>query len=277
MKRIAKPEDGGVIKDVHGPGFVRHRTGRYWIDRTKKLGTVIPNEIILAELHELLDRDFGRSSARRSLLDLGAGTQPYAPLYRKYFDQTVTVDVPHSPHDTSAVDITASADSLPFESESFDFVLCTEVVEHCPDPRRVFQEIARVLKPAGCTFVTTPLMVGLHEEPFDFYRFTPYGLRDLAERAGLTTEYVRPKGGYGPVLMLLLQWPVTKVWQAVQRHTQLPVYHSANPLLYFPVVLPQLMYVWWWKRHRGRSDLRTMSKRLTRTTLGYVAVFRKAP
>jgi SAM-dependent methyltransferase len=257
---------------------VRQRRGRYWIDRRKKLGSLVPNEIILAELRELLEQHFRSPGRGASLLDLGAGTEPYAPLYSKYFDATVSVDVPHSLHDTSGIDVTAFAESLPFDARSFDFVLCTEVVEHCTDPQQVFEEVARVLRPGGYAFVTTPLMVGLHEVPFDFFRFTSFGLQTLAERAGLSTLYVRPKGGYGAVLMLLLQYPLTKIWQVVQRRTRLPVYHPANPLLFLPVVLPQLLYVWWWKRRRGRrrESVGRLSQRLSRTTLGYVAVLKKA-
>ena len=274
MRQVAqRPRDGRVRAE----SFVRCRGDRYWIDRRKKLGTLVPNEIILTELSELLDRDFRAPGLTRSLLDLGAGSEPYAPLYRRYFAATVSVDVPYSPHDVSTVDVSASADSLPFDAESFDFVLCTEVLEHCSDPGTVLTEIARVLKPSGCAFLTTPLMVGLHEQPHDYFRFTRFGLSDLAERAGLTVEYVRPKGGYGAVFMLLLQYPLTKSWQLAQNKTRLPLYHPANPLLYLPVVLPQLAYVSLWKRLRAhrRGPVAHLSERLSHTTLGYVTLMRK--
>jgi SAM-dependent methyltransferase len=188
----------------------------------------------------------------------------------------VSVDVPYSPHDVSHVDLHASAESLPFEAGSFDFVLCTEVLEHCRDPNAVVKEIARVLKPRGCAFLTTPFMVGLHEDPHDYVRFTRYGLKDLAEGTGLTVEFIRPKGGYGAVLMLLAQYPFTKVWQFGQRRTGLPLYHPANPFLYFAVVLPQLVYVWFWRRLRGQHwKSQALSERLSRTTLGYVTVMQK--
>jgi SAM-dependent methyltransferase len=259
-----------------GRGFVREGRNRYWVDRRQKLGTIIPNEIILAELSELLDHEF-RSAGDVSLLDLGAGTAPYAPLYTHYFPVTVSVDVPYSPHDVSHVDVSASADALPVDSGSFDFVLCTEVLEHCRDPGSVLEEIARVLKPGGWAFMTTPLMVGLHEQPHDYFRFTPFALQHVSEQAGLELKYVRPKGGYGAVLILLIQYPITKMWQALQKALRLPVYHPANPFLYFPVVLPQLAYIWLWKRLRTHRRLtsRRLSEALSRTTLGYVTVMRK--
>ena len=277
MKRLALRPQRGALPEAaaEDAGFVRRRGRRYWIDRRKKLSTVLPNEIILAKLLEFLEREFHSPRADRSLLDLGAGTAPYAPVYENYFPATVTVDVPDSPHDVSGVDVTATAEALPFESESFDLVLCTEVLEHCRKPEDVLAEIARVLKPDGFLFLTTPLMVGLHEQPRDFYRFTPFGLEYLAMSAGLTTKYVHTKGGYGAVLMLLLQYPMTKIWYLAQKSTRLPLYRPANPFLLVTVVMPQVLYVWSWKRRRGRTA-GALSERLNRTTLGYIAVFRKA-
>jgi SAM-dependent methyltransferase len=253
---------------------VRRRGRRFWIDRRKKLPSVLPNEIILAELLEFLEQEFSSRLNDCSLLDLGAGTAPYAPVYEDYFGASVTVDIPDSPHDISGIDVSASAEALPFESESFDLVLCTEVLEHCREPGDVFAEVARILKPGGFLFLTTPLMVGLHEQPRDFFRFTPFALEDLAANAGLETIYVRPKGGYVAVLMLLLQYPITKIWYLAEKKTRVPLYRPMNPFLFLSVVAPQLAYLAWWKRRRGH-DAGSLSERLNRTTLGYVAVFRK--
>jgi SAM-dependent methyltransferase len=225
-------------------------------------------------LLELLEQEFRSPPGNRSLLDLGAGTAPYAPVYENYFGATVTVDIPDSPHDVSGIDVSASAEALPFDSESFDLVLCTEVLEHCRKPGEVFAQVARILKPGGFLFLTTPLMIGLHEQPRDFFRFTPFALNDLAANAGLRTLYVHPKGGYGAVLMLLLQYPLTKIWYLAEKKTRLPLYRPTNPFLLLTVVAPQLAYVSWWKRRRGH-DAGALSERLNRTTLGYVSVFRK--
>src|SRR5438132_6447992 len=145
------------------------------VKRMRNIGAVISNEIILFELRQFLESHFGgRTSA--AVLDLGAGTKPYAPLYGRYFNSCTSVDVPHSPHDIGGVDVMASADDLPFDAESFDCVICTEVLEHCPEPRETMAEIARVLKPGGWVFLTTPFLRPLHEMPSDYYRYTPSGL-----------------------------------------------------------------------------------------------------
>jgi SAM-dependent methyltransferase len=233
--------------------------------------------MILTQLSETLERYFGSPAAKCSLLDLGAGTGPYAPLYEQYFAETVSVDVPYSPHDISHIDVTASADSLPFESETFDFVLCTEVLEHCREPGTVVTEISRVLKPGGYAFVTTPFMAGLHEVPHDYFRFTRFGLQALAEDADLTVEAIWPKGGYGALVLLSVQYPLTKVFQVAQSKTGLPLYHPANPLLYGFVVLPQLAYVWRWRKLGGyrKQMIEGIPERLSRMTLGYMILLTK--
>jgi SAM-dependent methyltransferase len=61
-----------------------------------------------------------------------------------------------------------------------------------PEPAQVVREIARVLRPNGYVILTTPLYYPIHEEPYDFFRFTPFGLRHLFETAGLEVTRIDP-------------------------------------------------------------------------------------
>ena len=62
--------------------------------------------------------------------------------------------------------------------------------------RRAIDEIARVLRPGGYLILTAPHIWGLHEIPHDYFRFTPYGLRHLAEKSGLTVHTTRALAGF---------------------------------------------------------------------------------
>jgi SAM-dependent methyltransferase len=93
------------------------------------------------------------------------------------------------------VDVFASALRLPFGAETFDSVLSTEVLEHVPEPKMILSEAARVLKSGGYLVLSTPQTWGLHEIPYDFYRYTPYGLRYLAEATGFRVITVWPTCG----------------------------------------------------------------------------------
>jgi SAM-dependent methyltransferase len=60
----------------------------------------------------------------------------------------------------------------------------------------VLSELFRVLRPGGRLYLTVPLVGELHEEPYDFYRYTPYGLRHLLGKAGFAVDTVEPRNGY---------------------------------------------------------------------------------
>ena len=123
-------------------GFVHRRDGRWRLDLKANYPSLVSNQIILDAMVAFLE-DARRRRPDGRLLDLGAGSKPYAPLYESYFADCTSVDVPHSPHDTQSVDVMAWAHDLPFGDESFDVVLCTEVLEHCPDPPAVMRELSR--------------------------------------------------------------------------------------------------------------------------------------
>lgn len=89
-----------------------------------------------------------------------------------------------------------TATELPFDSGSFDTVLMLQTLEHVEEPLVALSEAYRVLRPNGLLVVTTPFMWGIHEQPRDFYRYTPYALEYLAGKAGFEQIDVQPTGGY---------------------------------------------------------------------------------
>ena len=94
------------------------------------------------------------------------------------------------------VDVYASGLALPFGAQTFDTVVCSEVLEHVPDPACLLAEVTRVLRPGGHLLLTTPQTWGLHEEPHDYFRYTRYGLDVLARRAGLEPVRIAPTTGF---------------------------------------------------------------------------------
>jgi SAM-dependent methyltransferase len=142
------------------------------------------------------------------VLDAGAGEAPYRELFEHC--EYVTADWENSPHESaSASDIVGSLEELPIDSASFDAALSTQVLEHVAEPARVLGELNRVIRPGGRLYLTVPLVGELHEEPFDFFRYTPYGLRHLLEAAGFEVESVSPRNGYFTTLAALAR---TATW-----------------------------------------------------------------
>jgi SAM-dependent methyltransferase len=105
------------------------------------------------------------------ILDIGSGGSAYGRLFPNRL--TVDIDPERNP------EIVADAARLPFEDASFSFILCTEMLEHVPEPQVVIDELHRVLKPGGKMVLTTRFVFPLHDTPHDYWRFTKYGLLRL--------------------------------------------------------------------------------------------------
>jgi SAM-dependent methyltransferase len=136
------------------------------------------------------------------VLDLGSGQAPYADLFphRRY----ITADL------FAAADVRCDATILPFASRTFDLVLCTEVLEHVPDPDATLQEIRRVLADRGTLILTTPLTWGVHAL-HDYHRWTESGLVRVLARHGFHVDQFRTRGGIFlalGALLLVIPWQV---------------------------------------------------------------------
>lgn len=132
-------------------------------------------------------------------LDVGAG---HYNRYGKFLNakKIIRMDIAH----TDTVDLVGSVDKIPLSDEEVDSVICTQVFEHIKYPDKGALEIARVLKKGGYALVTVPQMNELHEEPYDYFRYTSYGLRRVFEDAGFTIVEMDQRGGFFATLMQMI-------------------------------------------------------------------------
>jgi SAM-dependent methyltransferase len=130
----------------------------------------------------------GIEIASGMVLDIGAGDRWVRPYLGKDVEY-LALDYPRTGRDLYAAtpDVFADAVALPFADETFDGVICLEVLEHVREPATVIHEIARVLKPGGRAWLSMPFLYPLHDAPFDFQRYTEFGLRRDLESARLST------------------------------------------------------------------------------------------
>lgn len=124
------------------------------------------------------------------VLDVGAGDAPYRELFDGLDYRTADwEETIYAPERTT--DYVGAADNLPLPDDAVDAVVCTQVLEHVPDPGAALLEFLRVLRPGGRVAISTPLTWFLHETPHDYYRYTSYGLTHLLHTAGFEQVDVR--------------------------------------------------------------------------------------
>ena len=121
-----------------------------------------------------LDRFIASHATARRTLDIGAQNGPYAA----HFPHRVALDIRRG----IGVQIIGDTQALGIADATFDVVLCTEVLEHLPEPQQAVDEMFRVLKPGGQLLLTTRFLFPIHDAPHDYFRYTKYGLRHLLRR-----------------------------------------------------------------------------------------------
>ena len=131
--------------------------------------------------------------AHGNVLDVGCGNKPYEEIFAGKVESYTGCDVVQS--DKHRVDVICPATELKFTDNSFETVFSTQVIEHVNDPFKMLAEINRVLKDNGCLILSAPFSWELHEEPYDFYRYTKYGLQAMLEQNGFQVLFVLPNGG----------------------------------------------------------------------------------
>jgi SAM-dependent methyltransferase len=118
------------------------------------------------------------------LLDVGCGSKPYKNLF--HVDEYVGLDIDSEVSRKRAIaDKFYDGHAFPFSNQEFDSVLCNQVLEHVFNPDEFLSEIYRVMKPDARLVLTVPFVWDEHEQPFDYARYSSFGLKALLERNGL--------------------------------------------------------------------------------------------
>ena len=117
------------------------------------------------------------------LLDVGCGTKPYRSLFE--VDEYVGLDIDSETTRRRAIaEVLYDGTRFPFNDGRFDAVLCNQVLEHVFNPEAFVEEIRRVLVVGGRLLLTVPFVWDEHEQPWDYARYSSFGLRALLETHG---------------------------------------------------------------------------------------------
>lgn len=143
---------------------------------------------------------------RGRVVDLGAGSCSYRRWCLECADNYVAVDWQESAHRGQKDLIADLNDALPIESRYADSVISFSVIEHLHNPQSMICEAYRVLKPGGWLLLQVPWQWWIHEEPHDYFRFTPFCLTKMLNEAGFNSQIVEPQGGFFTMLALKINY-----------------------------------------------------------------------
>ena len=202
-------------------------------------------------LYEHLQRVVRQYPPARSevILNIGSGGDIQQSLETAGLElKSVDIDPARKP------DILASVTDLSmFRPASVDRIFMMEVLEHVDDPRKAAAEAHRVLKPEGLLVGSTPFILGIHDHPFDFFRYTRFGLQ-LIFSAFEEIEIVERNTYFEAIAVLLLRLINTA-----------PQDKQTQVLLKFPLFVVTAMWLKWLGRGLDDPDC----------TTGYFFVFKK--
>jgi SAM-dependent methyltransferase len=154
----------------------------------------------------------GASARGLRVLDVGCGDKPYEPYFAGA-SEFVGVDIDDNPH----ADVVGRIEALPLEDESFDLVLCIQVLEHVDDPALAVRELHRVVKPGGRVLAATHGTYVYHPGPVDHWRWTHTGLAKLfADNADWRTLDIVPGAGTAAAVALFVGLYVDQVAQRLR-------------------------------------------------------------
>ena len=149
-------------------------------------------------LYEFLREALETNTHQKTLLNIGSGGKISEMLSQYDFANSTSIDI----DEDRKPDIVMNACALEFPDNSFDIVCAMEVLEHIPTPQVALDEIYSVLKPSGELLMSTPFVFGIHDEPYDYYRYTKYGLEYLLKR--FEKVHVQERNTYFSTVVVLL-------------------------------------------------------------------------
>lgn len=137
--------------------------------------------LVKRKIWKFINLESKKSNKYDVIVDIGGGESPYKKMFK--CSKFIIFDIENRTGEDNVIlgDIN---EGINLPDNFADLVLMTEVLEHLKDPELALKEVYRILKKGGKLILTTPHVWPFHEEPNDFFRYTPYSLEFLLKNVG---------------------------------------------------------------------------------------------
>jgi SAM-dependent methyltransferase len=137
------------------------------------------------------------------VLDIGCGQKPYKALFNGDEYIGLEIDTPEN-RLTKKADYFYDGKTIPFENNSFDSLLSNQVFEHVFNPDEFLKELNRVLKMNGLLLMTIPFVWDEHEQPYDYARYSSFGINHILMVCGFEViEHRKSNSGIEVIFQLI--------------------------------------------------------------------------
>jgi len=172
------------------PIFKPNISFRNWLENSLRLFLDLQAQSLWKDLSKALPKVQG------SLLDVGCGAQIYRillPANVTYLGLDTDNAKQHFGYEVPDT-VYCNSNHWPVEDQSFDWILCTEVLEHIPEVSPFLERLSMALRPNGHLLLTVPFAARWHFIPHDYWRFTPSGLNQILQNAGFEDIHIHARG-----------------------------------------------------------------------------------
>lgn len=194
------------------------------------------NYVNVRHINRFLRKQASSLNTELTIADIGAGQCPYFPQFKNHCKIYYAVDfkdsLPQNP-DPIIQCIEGTAEKINLPDESVDVLISNQVLEHVISPEQSVSEFYRILKPGGLFIGSVPHVSPIHLEPYDYRRYTEYGILQLFDSTGFKEIQIEGNGGVfqSATLMITMDFVLSK------HQNQKPQKFSAfRSFVFFPLI-----------------------------------------
>lgn len=222
------------------------RKSKIWI----RLKRILNNEY---DRIEWVQNQLEKIEKGSKILDAGCGSQQYrkfcghliyyAQDFGKYeIDKADSFTASEEKYKYGKIDYVGDIWDIKEKDDTFDAILCTEVLEHIPYPEKTLWEFARLLKPGGILILTFPSNSLRHMDPYYFASgYSDRYIEYFLPKMGLEIEQLNPNGNY-------YKWLMVELYRTM----------SINGFISFVILFPSFIYLYFKQKNPSKKAIATL-------------------